>query len=70
MAHEFIIKRNGILETYLQFEDIPSDFEHVIKFLPEIPEGPHTEDEHDEIDIWNDRLQQLLRIERENASRN
>ena len=70
MAHEFIIKRKGNLETYSNFDDIPLDFEHVIKFLPEIPEGPHTEDEHNEIEIWNNKLQQLLEIERKNASSN
>jgi|688.fasta_scaffold03894_15 hypothetical protein len=70
MPHEFVVKRNGILETYTQFEDIPDDFEHVIKFLPEIPEGPHTEEQHEEIDAWNDKLQILMERERRNASRN
>lgn len=70
MAHEFIIKRNGILETYVNFEDIPLDFEHVIKFLPNIPDGPHTEEEHEQIDAWNSKLQQLLEIEKKNASSN
>jgi hypothetical protein len=70
MPHEFVVKRNDILETYTQFEDIPDDFEHVIKFLPEIPEGPHTEEQHEEIDAWNDKLQILMERERRNASRN
>ena len=70
MPHEFVVKRKGILETYTQFEDIPDDFEHVIKFLPEIPEGPHTEEQHEEIDAWNDKLQILMERERRNASRN
>ncbi len=70
MPHEFVVKRNGILETYNQFEDIPDDFEHVIKFLPEIPEGPHTEEQHEEIDAWNDKLKILMETERRNASRN
>ena len=70
MPHEFVVKRNGILETYTQFEDIPDDFEHVIKFLPEIPEGPHMHDEHEELEKWNEKLQFLMEIERKNASRN
>lgn len=70
MPHEFVIKRNGILETYTKFEDIPLDFEHVIKFMPEIPPEPHTEEEHEEIEEWNDRFQMLMQRERENASRN
>ena len=63
MAHEFIVKRNGVLETYTSYEDIPNDFDHVIKFLPEIPPEPHTHEQHEEIDKWPARLQKLLEIE-------
>ena len=59
---QFII--NGELVTYDKYEDIPEEFEHVIKFIPDIPEDPHTEDEHDEIAVWNTRLQQLMEKER------
>ena len=59
---QFII--NGELTTFNNYEDIPDEFEHVIKFLPDIPEDPHTEDEHEELALWNDRLQQLMEKER------
>lgn len=64
MAHEFVILRNDILETYDKYEDIPEFFDHVIKFLPEIPPGPHTHEQHEEIDSWNDRLKELMKRER------
>lgn len=67
MAHEFVILRKGVLETYSVFEEIPLDLEHVIKFLPDIPDGPHSPEQHHEIDSWNEKLQQLLEIERQNA---
>lgn len=70
MPHKFVIKRNGVLETYTEYEKIPNNFEHVIEFVPEIPEGPHTEEQHEEIEKWNDKLQVLMEIERQNASRN
>lgn len=70
MAHEFVILRKGILETYNKYEDIPDDFDNVIKFLPETPEGPHTEEQHEEIEQWNGKLQILMQKEKENASRN
>lgn len=66
MAHEFVVLRKGVLETYYKYEDIPDDFNHLIKFLPEIPDGPHTEDEHEEIHEWNEKLQALMEIERKN----
>ena len=63
---QFII--NGELITFDNYEDIPDEFEHVIKFLPDIPEDPHTEDEHEELALWNIRLQELM--EKERASSN
>ena len=59
---QFII--NGELVTFDNYEDIPDEFEHVIKFLPAILEDTHTEDEHKELALWNDRLQQLMEKER------
>jgi hypothetical protein len=64
MAHEFVILVNGELKTYDNYEDIPDDFENVIKFLPEIPDGPHTHEQHEEIELWNKRFQQLMEKER------
>lgn len=63
MTHEFVIMRNGVLETYTDYHKIPSDFQHVIKFNPEMPSGPHTDEEHDEMGTWNDKLQRLMQIE-------
>jgi hypothetical protein len=66
--HRFVVMRNGELETYTEFEAIPRDFEHVIEFAPEIPPGPHTDQQHEEIEQWNDRLQELMRIEHARSS--
>jgi hypothetical protein len=63
MAHEFVILKKGILETYDKYEDIPETFDNVIKFLPEIPDGPHTHEQHEEIDLWNAKLLDLLKRE-------
>ena len=61
---------SGQLHEYTRYEDIPGVFDHVIEFLPEIPPGPHTDAEHEEIEQWNDRLQQLMRIEYARSSQN
>ena len=61
---EFQFKINGELVTYDKYEDIPDEFDHVIKFLPDpIPEE-HTEEDHAEMVLWNDRLQELMEKER------
>ena len=59
---QFIV--DGELVSFDNWENIPENFEHIIKFLPDISEDPHTEDEHDEIAVWNDRLQELMEKER------
>jgi hypothetical protein len=63
MTHKFVILNNGVLETYTKYEDIPESFDNVINFSPKIPDGPHTHDEHDEIDQWNDKLKELMKRE-------
>ena len=63
---QFII--NGELVTYDKYEDIPEEFEHVIKFLPDIILPPHTQEDHDELAKWDGRLQKLM--EKERASSN
>ena len=58
---QFII--NGELVTFDKYEDIPDEFEHVIKFLPDVIPEPHTEEEHEEMAQWNTRLQKLMEKE-------
>ena len=56
--------RGNALAEYDRYEDIPDDFDHVIEFLPEIPPGPHTDGQHEEIDSWHDKFLRLMEIER------
>ena len=50
---QFII--NGELVTFDKYEELPEEFEHVIKFIPDIPLPPHTQEDHDELAKWDDR---------------
>ena len=68
--HEFVIKDKGQLVTYTEYEAIPNEFDHVIKFLPEVPPEPHTEEQNEEIEQWNIKLQELMKKERSYASSN
>jgi|Laugresbdmm110sd_1035091.scaffolds.fasta_scaffold19744_4 hypothetical protein len=70
MAHEFILLVKGELKTYTNYEDIPDEFDNVIKFIPEIPDGPHSHNEHDEIEKWNEKLQLLMEKERASSNKN
>jgi hypothetical protein len=65
MPHRFVIQGwDGKLTTYDRLEAIPEDFQHVVEFLPDIPEPPHTEMQHADVAAWNGELQSLMRKER------
>jgi|TARA_Y100000310_G_scaffold224690_1_gene226553 hypothetical protein len=69
MAHEFILLIDGELKTYTKYEDIPEDFDNVIKFAPDVPEEERQVDGCEgSTYLWNERLKELL--EKENASGN
>jgi hypothetical protein len=68
MAHRFDIIIDGALQTYTRFEDIPATFEHLVAFVPEIPPGPHTHAQHEEIDGWQDKFNQLMGRARASSS--
>ena len=61
MGHRFVILRNDILETYDKYEDIPESFDNVIEFFVDVPPGPHTHEQHEEIDSWGDKLKELMK---------
>ena len=70
MPHVFVVLVDNELKTYDKYEDIPEVFDNLIKFLPEIPEPPHTEEQHEEIEGWNDKFQRLMEIERARSNQN
>ena len=63
MAHQFEILIDGKVQVFDNYDDIPETFENVIRFEPEVPPEPHTEEQHHEIEQWNNKLQQLLKRE-------
>ena len=66
-SFKFVV--DGELVSYDSYEDIPNDFEHVIEFVPDMPEpegedGEHTDEQHNQMLVWNTRLQELMGKER------
>ena len=62
---QFII--DGELITYTDWNECKDieEFDNLIRFLPDTPEpagenGNHTEEQHDEMALWNGRLQELM----------
>jgi hypothetical protein len=69
MPHRFVISDQGQLYTFGHVEDIPAVFDHMIEFAPEIPPGPHSDAQHDEIDRWDQILHELMRRERASSGK-
>lgn len=70
MTHRFVILVDGILKTYNEYDSIPDSFDNVIEFRPCVSPGPHTDEQHEEIEQWNERLRELIKRERNHASSN
>ena len=68
MKGEFVIKIGSATVTYEDFDYIPMEFDNLISFKPDAPEPPHSEEDHKEMETYNEKLQELMR--RENASSN
>ena len=60
MKGKFKIFKNGKVEAYTDFNDIPQSFNHLIQCEFDIPKGPHTEEEHELIESFRPKMQELL----------
>lgn len=47
---EYVVLIDGEAHRFSHWDDIPESFDNLVKFLPEIPPGPHTEDQHKAIE--------------------
>jgi hypothetical protein len=63
MKGRFVILLNGVLTHYSDTDSIPMAFDNLISFEPEYPEGPHTDEEHEEMTTYNDMLKELMKRE-------
>ena len=63
MKHKFVVRIDQDLKEYSNYDDIPNEFDNLISFEPVIPPEPHTEEQHEEIEKWNNRLHELMKRE-------
>ena len=61
MKGEFRIKlHDRSIVVYDNFEDIPDKIYKVLKFIPEYPPSPHSEEEHKLIETFDSKLHELV----------
>lgn len=46
---EYLVLVDGKVQSFSHWDDLPEKGD-IVKFLPEIPPGPHTEEQHRQID--------------------
>ena len=63
MEGKFVIKIGNQLHTYTQYDEIPNEIGAVISFEPNYPTPPHTEEQHNYIETFNDKLKLLMERE-------
>jgi len=59
MIGEYTVKIGNKLFDYTNVDDIPKEFDHLIKFLPTLPPEPHTPEEHDLIDSFMPKMREI-----------
>ena len=59
MKGEYIVKIGTSFLEFSDSNDIPDEFDHLIKFLPEIPPEPHTQEDHDYINSFVSKMREI-----------
>ena len=60
MKGNFQVLIDKKVKKFTNYEDIPETISEVICFEPDFPEPPHTEEQHNFISTFNDKLKELL----------
>ena len=63
MKHKFTVRIDKEVLTYDNYDDIPEKFDNLISFVPNLPVGPHTQEQHDEIESWMEKFIALRKRE-------
>jgi len=63
MKGVFQVILNGEVVTYTSYDDIPERFDNLIRFAPEIPPEPHTEEQHEWIESLPQYMNELMERE-------
>lgn len=56
----FEVRINHETIQYEHFDDIPQKFDNLIRFEPEYPESPHSQEDHELVEAFGDKLVELM----------
>ena len=55
------ITLDGGLQHGTHWDDLPEKMDSIVAFVPNYPAPPHTQEEHDAMATFNDRLQEAMK---------
>lgn len=55
------IDLDGKMQTGNHWDDLPDEMDAIIAFVPDYPEGPHTQIEHEAMETFNHKLQEAMK---------
>ena len=61
---EFVVRIGNELHAYTNTDDIPLEFDNLIKFNPIPPEPPHTPEEHEDISGYLEVFKEIMKREK------
>ena len=50
----------GNLQTATHWDQLPEKMKDLVAFVPDYPEPPHTDEQHQEMETFTERLQEAL----------
>ena len=63
MIGEYTVKIGDKLFDYTNVIDIPEEFDYLIKFVPTEPPEPHTQADHDYINTFPNKFNEIFKRE-------
>jgi len=63
MIGDYIVQIDGKDSHYTNANDIPKKFDHLIKFIPTEPPEPHTQADHDYINTFPNKFDEIFKRE-------
>ena len=63
MIGEYTVKIGDELFEYTNANDIPKKFDHLIKFVPKEPSEPQTQEDHDYINTFPEKFNEIFKRE-------
>ena len=63
----FVIRDGEELIELSDWDDIPMEFDYLIRFEPQVPPPPHTDEQHEKLENVHIKFKEIMKRERKNG---